>query len=224
MTPEEQLAWNNVKNFEDMWLEPIFDEYKDQIVSTHRITQIINECGWQFWMDEHTEGVYKERSVKGVTTEWCGFSAAWAMLQGGWIFDGMNEGHVYLALNPAIAKYVMPSTERLASEAKWEQASEKSWEAGNGAFDPFEEIHHSRRMLPGDIVVVGDRKLYGDHITMCVGLVGKYPNDNWISIEGNAHGQLGNNEYGEGVVRRTRTFGKVTKIYRPKLEHFVKII
>lgn len=210
---QQQLAANNVANFEEIWSHVVMDEYKDQEVSVKYIEDIIRTCGWGFWLDQHTGGTYKERSTSGIVTEWCGFGAAFAMLQGGWIFDG-DHGDYY-ALNPAIAKYVMPSTARLASKAKWDQANSNSRSVG---FEPFKKVESYYDMQPGDIVVTGDRHAYGDHITMCAGLL---KGSKWRSYEANAHGTLGNGEYGEGVVTRVRPLSAATHIYRPGLEHFV---
>ena len=70
------------------------------------------------------------------------------------------------------------------------------------------------RMQTGDIVVVfsAAMKSYGDHITLCV----EPPDENGLfeTVEGNAHGELGNGERGEGVITRQRSVDEVAHVYR----------
>ena len=79
--------------------------------------------------------------------------------------------------------------------------------------------HTSRRidadkMLPGDIVVVysAKRAKQGDHITICV----SSPDCENVfkTVEGNAYGTLGDDSYGEGVIRRERNLDEVAHVYR----------
>jgi len=66
----------------------------------------------------------------------------------------------------------------------------------------------------GDIVIVGDKKHYGDHIT----LIEKIEDDLsgvW-TIEGNAYGETPEStKRKEGVIRRFRPFNTIRYIYRP---------
>ena len=68
--------------------------------------------------------------------------------------------------------------------------------------------------MPGDIVVVysAKRATQGDHITICV----EPPNSggDFKTIEGNAHGTLGDDSYGEGVIKRERNLNDVAHVYR----------
>jgi hypothetical protein len=55
--------------------------------------------------------------------------------------------------------------------------------------------------------------MQGDHITLCIdaSTVG----EGYITtIEGNAHGELGNGEQGEGVITRQRTLNEFAHVYR----------
>jgi len=79
--------------------------------------------------------------------------------------------------------------------------------------------HTSRRidtelMQTGDIVVVysAARKSYGDHITLCVEPLDG--SDTFETVEGNAHGQLGDGTRGEGVIIRRRSLDEVAHVYR----------
>ena len=69
-------------------------------------------------------------------------------------------------------------------------------------------------MAPGDIVVVyaAKRSKQGDHITICV----EAPDTDgaFKTVEGNAHGTLGDGSHGEGVIRRDRTLDEVAHVYR----------
>ena len=81
-------------------------------------------------------------------------------------------------------------------------------------------IDHAK-VQPGDIVVVysSKRALQGDHITLCVD--NSTLNDGYITtIEGNAHGTLGDGEYGEGVIKRERKLEEFAHVYRLLGEDF----
>lgn len=67
----------------------------------------------------------------------------------------------------------------------------------------------------GDIVIVytSKRSVQGDHITLCSDA--STLKDGYIStIEGNARGELGNGEYGEGVIKRERQLDQIAHVYR----------
>ena len=67
---------------------------------------------------------------------------------------------------------------------------------------------------PGDIVVVytAKRSVQGDHITLCHSVDLK--NRMIHTIEGNAKGTLGDESYGEGVIKQERSFDQVAHVYR----------
>ena len=96
-----------------------------------------------------------------------------------------------------IRKKIFPSCYRLYSN--WSQSSR--------------HIEHDQ-MAPGDIVVVyaAKRSKQGDHITICV----EAPDADGVfkTVEGNAHGTLGDGSHGEGVIRRDRTLDEVAHVYR----------
>lgn len=67
------------------------------------------------------------------------------------------------------------------------------------------------RARAGDLVVVGRRKAWGDHITILERIEG----ETLYTIEGNAYGTLGDGSHGEGVIRRERDASEIAFIYRP---------
>ena len=95
-----------------------------------------------------------------------------------------------------IKKRIFPSCYRLYSN--WSQTSR--------------HIEHDK-MAPGDIVVVyaAKRSKQGDHITICV----EAPDAEgvFLTVEGNAHGTLGDGSHGEGVIRRDRSLDEVAHVY-----------
>lgn len=108
----------------------------------------------------------------------------------------------YTAVAYKIRQKIFPSCYRLYSN--WSQTSRK--------IEP-------RDMLPGDIVVVysSARATWGDHITLCrvSPIDGKFE-----TIEGNAHGTLGDGSHGEGVIARERSLDEVAFVYRLLAEDF----
>lgn len=67
----------------------------------------------------------------------------------------------------------------------------------------------------GDIVVIytSKRSVQGDHITLCVDA--STVHEGYIStIEGNAHGELADGSYGEGVIKQKRELDKIAHVYR----------
>ena len=101
---------------------------------------------------------------------------------------GAFASFCYTKVNSNIRKKIFPSCYRLYSN--WAKTSRKI---------SIEDVQ------AGDIVVIytAKRSVQGDHITLCVDASTK--KDGYIkTIEGNAKGELGNGEFGEGVVRRAR--------------------
>jgi len=74
-------------------------------------------------------------------------------------------------------------------------------------------------MMAGDIVVVfsSKRSVQGDHITIATSSI---ENGEFTTVEGNAHGTLGDGLYGEGVVKNTRKVEQVAHVYRLLEEDF----
>ena len=74
-------------------------------------------------------------------------------------------------------------------------------------------------MMAGDIVVVftAKRSTKGDHITIATSSI---ENGEFTTVEGNAHGTLGDGSYGEGVIKHTRKAEQVAHVYRLLEEDF----
>jgi hypothetical protein len=111
---------------------------------------------------------------------------------------GAFASFCYTKVNSNIRKKIFPSCYRLYSN--WAKTSRKI---------PIENVQ------AGDIVVIytAKRSVQGDHITLCVDASTK--KDGYIkTIEGNAKGELGNGEFGEGVIRQERELEKIAHVYR----------
>jgi len=106
---------------------------------------------------------------------------------GGFSWCGAFAGWCDIELNEQLRKKVMPSTYRLYEFCM-----------GTEREIPLDEIQR------GDIVVVGKLggKRWGAHITRVLAVHDEYV----LAIEGNAHGVLGNGQWGEGVITRKRPF------------------
>ena len=68
------------------------------------------------------------------------------------------------------------------------------------------------QVRPGDLIVVGSRKDWGDHITIAIEPLG---GGAWATVEGNAGGEGPSGDRFEGVIRRTRSRGEIRFAYRP---------
>lgn len=111
---------------------------------------------------------------------------------------GAFASFCYTKVNSNIRKKIFPSCYRMYSN--WARTSRKI---------SIEDVQ------AGDIVVIytAKRSVQGDHITLCVDASTK--KDGYIkTIEGNAKGELGNGEFGEGVIRQERELEKIAHVYR----------
>lgn len=117
---------------------------------------------------------------------------------------GCFAAFVHTAVKFPIRKKIFPSCYRLY----------KAWSKTSRSIDHAE-------VAPGDIVVVysSKRSLQGDHITICVDST-TIDQGYITTIEGNAHGTLGNGEYGEGVIKRERKLEEFAHVYRLLGEDF----
>ena len=81
---------------------------------------------------------------------------------------------------------------------------------------------HPDNLQVGDIVVVytSKRAVQGDHITLCTDISEWAEYGLMTTIEGNAHGMLGDETQGEGVITRKRSLSEVAHIYRLLGEDF----
>jgi len=112
---------------------------------------------------------------------------------------GAFAAFCYTKARPQIRKKIFPSCYRLHSN--WAKTS---------------RYIHPDNVRPGDIVVVytSKRAAQGDHITLCTD-ISEFASDGIITtIEGNAHGTLGDDTRGEGVITRTRSLSEIAHVYR----------
>ena len=138
------------------------------------------------------------RSVEGLGWTW----EKEYIKNGQFAWCGAFAAFCWTAVKPSIRKKIFPSCYRLYSN--WSQTSRH--------IDPS-------KMMPGDIVVVysGKHATQGDHITICRG----EPVDGvFETLEGNAHGTLGDDTHGEGVIIRDRSLDEVAHVYRLLSEDF----
>jgi hypothetical protein len=97
-------------------------------------------------------------------------------------------------LKTGVRKYACASTYRLR---KWAKGTDREVDG---------------LIMPGDIVIVGARKAWGDHITTATSTE---QSDTIETVEGNAWGRFPTNRRGEGVIVRERTRDEIRFIYRP---------
>lgn len=100
------------------------------------------------------------------------------------------------SVSAPIRQKCFPSTYRL-----------REWAKGSGrVIDNLEDAR------AGDIVIVGHKKAWGDHIT----LLERHDEGGYWSVEGNAWGETPSaGARREGVIRRFRSEDEISAIYRP---------
>ena len=117
---------------------------------------------------------------------------------------GAFAAYCYTSVSFPIRHKIFPSCYRMY----------KAWAQSSRRVEPA-------KVSPGDIVIVytSKRSLQGDHITLCVD-ASTIDQGYITTIEGNAHGELGNGERGEGVITRQRTLDEFAHVYRLLGEDF----
>lgn len=183
------------------------------------ITGYFEACRWGF----HIPGGYVERR----DNPWCGIFAG---AMGRRVGDHLEPGKcVGLTLDADVCLYAMPSTERLASLAKWKQAGagipvrfRRASVGGQFADAALGLLHKAEDVLvPGAIATVmtsGNKPEVGDHVV----IVESYdPQNKTINtVEGNGRGKLGDGTHGEGVVRCVRKLEDVVRVVHLGREQF----
>jgi hypothetical protein len=117
---------------------------------------------------------------------------------------GAFASFCYTAVKQPIRYKIFPSCYRMY----------KAWSNTSRRIDPM-------KVQPGDIVVIytSKRSIQGDHITLCVDT--SNINEGYINtIEGNAKGTLGDETYGEGVIKQERKLDTIAHVYRLLGEDF----
>lgn len=162
---------------------------------------------WDRYIDAYGDGDYREVFVADGHRRymsWCGIFAGWCFQNVGRFLQG--DVCLDVAIKPEVAQLCLASTYRLASKSKWRQADVPV------PYAP--EIDEIRR---GDIVVVGDDKSYGDHITLALGKV----SNGWLdTISGNSYGRNPAGNSVEGVVKKKYRTSDLVVAYRLDLPHF----
>tara|TARA_X000000368_G_scaffold138401_1_gene108817 strand:- start:2545 stop:3228 length:684 start_codon:yes stop_codon:yes gene_type:complete len=111
---------------------------------------------------------------------------------------GAFAAFAHTEVRAQIRKKIFPSCYRLYS----------NWSNTSRHIDPS-------KVQAGDIVVIytSKRSVQGDHITLCIDT--STIAEGYIkTIEGNAHGTLGDGTQGEGVITRERTTDEIAHVYR----------
>lgn len=163
---------------------------------------------WNTYLDKYGDGAYKEVYIVDGDRRymsWCGIFVAYCGLKvGDFIAD---DQCVPLSLKRPVAAEVMPSTYRLSRMGKWEATS-----------DVLPKKPSAQDIQPGDIVVVGDDKPYGDHITLAV----EEPDRGKVlTVSGNvSNARLGDGTIGEGVGKKEYDFDDIARVYRLVTGHF----
>lgn len=164
------------------------------------IEQWFRDVGWGFWIEKHG---YKNVEKYA----WCGiFVGAMGLRVGDYLRQGMC---VDVTLDPAIAKYVLPSTVRLSSTRKWRQAGYDLNEKGVYSYKP--DIQNKIRRssgIEGCVATVGDGRV-GSHITIIKSV--DIEAGTFTTVEGNA-----TKDGFEGVVSKTRNIDEIKVLWMPR--------
>lgn len=188
-------------------IEPGQPDNRDHIERYFTRVERADGATWQWFLDRYN-GRYIERTPTGEYQQWCGLFVAYCAqnLVGDYLELGKS---VPVTVAPGVAYYVLPGTHRIASAAKWRDAQV-----------PQPNRPSSEEAQPGDIFTVGAGPT-GSHI----GIVTSHPDENgeFLSVEGNAKGVLGDFRVGEGVIRRSRHITDVVQLIRLGPDHYNEV-
>jgi hypothetical protein len=187
-----------IASAERVWARGIEDVADGRV--NDAITEMWDTCGWSSWLRQRCPDGY----TRPPDPDWCGIFVGFVGLTVGQV-DG-EAVCIPVALKQDIARFVLPSCYRLQSRSHWEER----------AGVPMPGYYFGHEVEAGDVITVGTRKPYGDHIALVV----RRDGDRIETIEGNARGRLPSGEIGKGVVRRMRGVDEVTRVYRLGAEHF----
>jgi len=197
------------------WRRGVYDQDSGQEPSIRRITEYHYEVGgwWSTFLKRSGETlpdgrpayreVYYDEEGDRRFMSWCGIFAAYCYLRVGHaLADGMC---VPVTLHPKVAQKALPSTFKLTQTANWN---------GTPPAEPdFADIR------PGDLVITGQDKWYGDHITLAAAA----PEAGAVrTLSGNGTGRFDDGSRGEGVVEIEYDKGDVAAIYRPTDGHILR--
>jgi len=176
--------------------------------SSVTIEQYFKAVGWGFWI---ADAGY----VNVEKFAWCGvFVGAMGLRVGDFLEP---DRCVDIFLNPAIAKYVLPSTVRLGSDNKWRQAGYTSMQTGiyQGLFED-ELVKKFKGAIKGCVATVGEG-FYGSHIVIIRDV--DLDKGTFTTVEGNAT----KNGF-EGVVSKERDISSVKILWMPQPRHFESLL
>lgn len=212
-------------NLRGAWIDAAIEEHARCVnaatrAGEERITEYFDAIGWRWAITRAGGERYSEALRRGNPglLEYCGifWGAMGLRLEvepfgESKIADFFAQKHgldLRYYLHPRVAEYVMPSTYRIAHSGHW------------GKIPRADRItvHELDR---GDIitVVTGRNKPYGDHFAGVVEVDSEAQTVQ--TIEANTWGVLGDGTEGRGVVRRSRRFDEIRRIYRFDERHFL---
>jgi len=206
---------------ESEWSRPVLDFEPHQGATPDRITKYaceVTDGDYDYWCGS-IGGKYEDES----DLEWCGLGRAWVETHtlGDHLFE---DRCVDVRLDPLLAFYLLPGTDRLYSRDEW---------AEHGL--AFPEQPEPADIRPADIVTVGSG---GDGSHIITPITDVREDGTFDTLEFNSKGELPGPRYGEGVVyHRTgsvrgydgqthpiepRHIDEVRQVYRLSLrEHYV---
>jgi len=189
-TEQLLLAWRDAAAAE--WGRVVRDFDPGQTATPEIIHGYFAANGWERW----NGSVYTENSQ----TKWCGqFAGAMGQRVGMFIDPGVPVVFP-VALDPDVARFCFPSTGRLVSANKWAAAGVSQPEILRPMNAQLNGSLTIDKLRPGMTCTIGDGKPHGTHIVIVDQV---RPDEGLVdTIEGNAHGELGDGSWGEGVVRR----------------------
>lgn len=185
------------------WRRPVLDIHPDQPNTRQHIEMYFRDLGWDWFLDSHGEKGYDEPEEN--PESWCGIGLAWTLRHRLGEFY-QEDTCVDVQIKGDIAKKILPGTDRIYSQAKWNEIGL-----------PYPEQPDIEDLERGDIVTTGSG-VDGSHITIFDGWFKK--GEKFDTVEFNGIAELGNGFYGEGVVRsrkgKIKSYTDTTKKIQPR--------
>jgi len=181
------------------WERPVKDFHAGQEATSDLIHRYWRACGWQWFLDEYSDGTYTEQWQDGPMQSWCGLFVGYLLTHVG---DWLEANRcVNVTVQRRIVTEIMPSTDRLyAHRSEFDQPGVSQLRAG-------------------DWITTGDAK-DGSHIRLVRQSVSG-DDDTVLTYEGNGTGELGDGTTGEGVARDEVSLDAIKQAYRLRREHVV---
>jgi hypothetical protein len=183
-----------VRGAENLWARDIRDIQGAGV--NPQITDIFDATGWGDWL--RGPGGCPDGYERPPDPDYCGLTWAYiAVHVGRWMVPWTC---LDFRIDQELCDHVLSSTYRLQARKKWRETSHSR-----------PDRHEPGQIRPGDIVVVGDDKWYGDHIVMPV--APPTTEGTFKTVEGNARGRLPGGKEGKGVVKRQRHVDEVVRVW-----------